>query len=62
MDTKRLLNYLFGAYIVVVFLVWGLGGGDAFPEIDGLNIVNLGLLIVLLVLIYARFFLDPSEM
>ena len=60
MDTERLLNYLFGAYIVVVLVVWALGGGDASPEVYGLNIVNLGLLMALIILIFAYIYQSGS--
>ncbi|RDI69842.1 hypothetical protein [Halopelagius longus] len=62
MDTERLLNYLFGAYMVVVLVVWRLGGGSsAFPEVYGLNSVNLGLVVALVVLLYAYIYQQLSE-
>lgn len=62
MNTKRLLNYLFSAYMAVVLMLilLGLGSVDVIPD-EFEPSVNLGLLIALIVLLLARFFVDPSE-
>lgn len=62
MNTKRLLNYLFSAYMAVVLMLilLRLGGRDVILD-EFEPSVNLGLLIALIVLLLARFFVDPSE-
>jgi len=61
MDRKQILQALFSFYILVVLVVWLLGGGDAFPVVYGIKTVNLALLIALVALLLAYFYTELYE-
>ena len=61
MHGKQVERVLFAGYILAVSVVRAAGGGDAFPIIYGIKIVNLALLIGLFVLLLVHFYVSRNN-
>lgn len=60
-EWKTTRTLFFAGYVLVVSVVWAAGGGDVFPIIHGIKMINLALLIGLLILLLVHFYVSRSE-